>query len=62
MSAAYKDQLRTCVDCGQNFLWTADDQEFSHEKGFSNPPKRCKDCRLVKRRERDNDDSRGNRR
>ena len=60
MSAKYEDQLRTCVDCGQNFLWTAEDQGFFHEKGFSNPPKRCKECRQANREER-GDRERGNR-
>jgi hypothetical protein len=61
VSAKYKDQLRTCVDCRRNFLWTADDQEYFHEKGFITPPKRCQECRRANREER-GDRERGNRR
>ncbi|HEY0378959.1 MAG TPA: zinc-ribbon domain-containing protein [Pyrinomonadaceae bacterium] len=41
----FEDQMRTCVDCGDEFIWTAGEQEFFHEKGFTDPPKRCKTCR-----------------
>lgn len=41
----------TCVDCGQRFTWSADDQAFHREKGYSEP-KRCKACRQAKREKR----------
>jgi hypothetical protein len=56
----FEDQQRTCVDCGGSFTWTAGEQEFFHEKGFSDPPKHCKDCRQVKR-DRRGDQRGGNR-
>lgn len=49
MSTEYEDQTRTCTDCGGTFMWSAGEQAFFHEKGFSEPPKRCKDCRQAKR-------------
>lgn len=33
-----------CKDCGNEFTFTAREQEFYKEKGFSNPV-RCKECR-----------------
>ena len=45
MMQQYTDKNLTCVDCGQTFLFSADDQEFYARKGFTNEPKRCKVCR-----------------
>jgi len=47
-----QDQTLTCVDCGEEFTWSAGEQEFFHEKGFTNPPKRCKQCRQAKKEQR----------
>ena len=44
------DQQLTCSDCGQNFTFTADDQAFFRERGYS-APKRCKACRQAKKNE-----------
>jgi hypothetical protein len=49
----YEDQARTCADCGGEFIWTAGEQEFFHEKGFADPPKRCKTCRQARRADRE---------
>ena len=46
-----QDQTLTCVDCGQDFTFSASEQEFFAEKGFT-PPKRCKDCRQAKKEQR----------
>lgn len=40
----------TCSDCGQDFTFTAADQTFFQERGYSTP-KRCKPCRLAKKNE-----------
>ena len=53
MSKEYEDQTLTCTDCGREFNWSAGEQEFFQEKGFVDPPKRCKDCRQSKRARRD---------
>src|SRR3954462_14643192 len=37
-----------CSDCGQEFTFTAADQAFFSERGFSTP-KRCKPCRMAKK-------------
>lgn len=45
---ALQDQTIQCKDCGKDFTWTADEQEFYQQKGFS-APLRCKDCRVKAR-------------
>ena len=50
---ALTNQVLQCKDCGQDFTWTAEEQEFYQQKGFTQPM-RCKDCR-VKARARFND-------
>ena len=45
-----EDQQLICSDCGQNFTFTAEDQEFFRERGYS-APKRCKTCRQAKKNE-----------
>lgn len=41
----YEDKTLTCKDCGNEFVFTAGEQEFYAEKGFVNEPQRCKECR-----------------
>jgi len=38
----------TCSDCGQDFTFTAADQAFFQERGYSTP-KRCRNCRQAKK-------------
>ncbi len=45
----YKDKTLTCKDCGQQFTFTAGEQEFHAEKGFTNEPQRCKACRGARK-------------
>jgi hypothetical protein len=42
------DMQLTCSDCGQDFTFTAADQTFFQERGYSTP-KRCKNCRMAKK-------------
>ena len=37
-----------CIDCGNQFVWTAGEQIFFRDKGLQNPPKRCKTCKQAK--------------
>lgn len=48
----YQDKTITCMDCGTDFTFTAREQEFYHEKGFDNEPKRCKACRDKRKAEK----------
>jgi CxxC-x17-CxxC domain-containing protein len=39
-----EDTTLVCVECGEEFTFSADEQEFYMSKGFMTP-KRCKPCR-----------------
>ena len=41
----YEDKTLICQECGKEFIWTAGEQQFYAEKGFTNEPKRCSECR-----------------
>jgi len=41
----YEDKTLKCKECGNDFVFTAGEQEFYAEKGFQNEPQRCKSCR-----------------
>ena len=45
----YEDKTLICKDCGNEFVFTAGEQEFYAEKGFQNEPTRCKDCRVARK-------------
>jgi CxxC-x17-CxxC domain-containing protein len=49
---AFQDQNLQCRDCGKDFTWTASEQEFYQEKGFTNAPVRCPDCRRIHKQQR----------
>lgn len=49
MGFADRDVL--CVSCGLRFVFSAGEQQFFKEKGFTNEPKHCKQCK-VKMRDR----------
>lgn len=48
MSYQFEDQQLTCTDCGREFTFTAEDQEFYSAKGYS-APKRCPECRAARK-------------
>ena len=49
----YTDKSINCIDCGAPFIFSANEQEFYAQKGFSNEPKRCKNCRDKRKTTRD---------
>ena len=44
----FEDKTVKCCDCGEEFTFTAGEQEFFSERGYS-IPKRCKPCRDAKK-------------
>ena len=54
----YSERTLTCRDCGRSFPFTVEEQEFFAQKGFTNDPVRCPECRSARRAER-NSSSRG---
>ena len=45
----FSDKTIVCKDCGASFTFTASEQEFYAEKGFTNEPQRCKNCRTARK-------------
>ncbi|HOJ77552.1 MAG TPA: zinc-ribbon domain containing protein [Bacillota bacterium] len=45
----YQDKNKECKECGQEFVFTASEQEFFASKGFTNEPGRCPSCRAAKK-------------
>ena len=41
----YQDKTLVCKECGEQFIFSAGEQEFYAERGFQNEPQRCKSCR-----------------
>jgi CxxC-x17-CxxC domain-containing protein len=46
---SYADKTLTCRDCGTQFVFTAGEQEFYAQKGFTNEPSRCPACRQSRK-------------
>lgn len=44
----FQDTEIECIDCGEDFVWTAGEQLFFRDKNLKNPPKRCKACKKAK--------------
>ena len=45
MDTQFVDRLLICSDCHGEFIFTAGEQLFFHDKQFKNDPKRCKPCK-----------------
>ena len=44
-----EDKTLKCSECGQDFVFSASEQEFYEEKGFENEPGRCPACRAARK-------------
>ena len=42
------DKIITCVDCSENFVFSAGEQVFFVEKRFKHEPKHCRKCRATR--------------
>jgi CxxC-x17-CxxC domain-containing protein len=45
------DKTLTCSDCNQSFSFTASEQDFYTERGFTEP-RRCPSCRAARKAQR----------
>ncbi len=45
----FSDKVLGCKDCGSEFTFSAAEQEFYAEKGFTNEPGRCPECRSARK-------------
>ena len=50
---SFEDRTLTCVECGQEFTFSAAEQELFASRGFTNDPKRCLSCRQSRRSNRE---------
>jgi CxxC-x17-CxxC domain-containing protein len=50
----YNDKNLTCADCGQEFVFTASEQDFYAQRGFTEP-RRCPSCRASRKAARGGD-------
>ena len=48
----HQDRILTCRDCGQQFAFTAGEQEFYQSRGLTNEPGRCPECRRARKQQR----------
>jgi len=46
----FNDRVLKCSDCGAEFVFTAGEQVFFHDKQFKNDPKHCKQCKAKRAR------------
>ncbi len=47
----YTDKILACADCNEQFVFTASEQDFYAQRGFSDP-KRCGNCRAARKASR----------
>ena len=55
---AFEDKDLVCKDCGVTFIFTVGEQEFYAEKGFENEPQRCRECRNIRKQNRNSQEGR----
>jgi len=51
-SMIFVDKSIRCVTCGQDFTFTAGEQEFYKNRGLEHEPTRCKNCREARKANR----------
>ena len=51
MYTSQTDKVLACVDCRQEFAFTASEQQFYADRGFSEP-RRCASCRAIRKASR----------
>ena len=49
---SFEDRTLSCQDCSAEFTFSADDQQYHADKGYTNEPKRCPNCRAARKGER----------
>ena len=45
----FTDKSLPCRTCGKDFIFTSGEQEYFQSHGLTNDPKRCANCRVVRR-------------
>ncbi len=59
MYSSMTDKTLTCVDCRQEFAFSASEQQFYADRQFSEP-RRCPSCRAIRKSQRGSDSGSSN--
>jgi CxxC-x17-CxxC domain-containing protein len=49
---SFQDKTLTCSDCNNPFTFSVQEQEEFQQRGYTNEPKRCPECRQARKSER----------
>jgi len=49
---SFQDKYLQCSDCGATFTFSAEEQEFSRSRSYTNEPKRCPPCHAARKTKR----------
>ena len=49
---SFQDKTIECSDCGNEFTFSAEEQEQFQSRGYTNEPKRCPECRQARKAQR----------
>ena len=52
MQDTFQDRELNCVECGETFVFSGDEQQLFATRGYTNDPKRCLPCRQARRSQR----------
>ena len=50
----FNEKVLNCKECGKDFEFTVSEQEFFAQKGFTNEPGRCPECRAARKAQNGN--------
>ena len=52
MDPKYTARILTCRDCNEEFVFTAEAQEYFSGRGYNEDPEKCKSCYTKSKRDR----------
>jgi hypothetical protein len=52
MDSGFVPKILVCVECGEEFVFTVNAQEYFAERGYNEEPKRCKHCYMQHKRDK----------
>lgn len=52
MDSGFKIKVLICADCGEEFVFTVQAQQYFAEKGYTEDPKLCKACYMHRKRDK----------
>jgi len=55
----FNAKVLNCKECSKDFEFTTTEQEFFAQKGFTNEPGRCPECRAARKAKNGNQSSSG---